>query len=253
VGRGRGAGRHLGRGLTAPALACVAGLASPIVAGALAAALPALPAAPAAPAISASVSAREITFGASVIVSGRITQEGAGDLGAPLELQAEAYPLHRFHTIARTASAEGGGFEFARVRLSRDTRVRVVDPDAGGARSHTLAVTVDARVQTHARRLGAGRTQLSVRLWHTRWNGSARVDARWFIAPRDGRTFRLVAVTATKELAPGLTYAELVVEPPARRFSYRVCLNPPWERAMGRPAAHGRCPARTYTVSRRAR
>ena len=62
------------------------------------------------------------------------------------------------------------------------------------------------------------------------------------------RVFRLLATTPTRELAPGLTYASAIVDPPAKRFVYRVCLNPVWERAMGRVDGHGRCPRGDYAV-----
>ncbi len=43
-----------------------------------------------------------------------------------------------------------------------------------------------------------------------------------------------------------MTYASAIVDPPAARFRYRVCLNPAWEAAMGVPAAHGPCPAHGF-------
>jgi hypothetical protein len=60
--------------------------------------------------------------------------------------------------------------------------------------------------------------------------------------------FRLAAVTATRELSPGVTFASAIVDPPARRFVYRVCLNPPWEDAMGPVSSHRRCPEATFVI-----
>jgi hypothetical protein len=57
-------------------------------------------------------------------------------------------------------------------------------------------------------------------------------------------------VTATSELAGGVTYASVTIDPPAKRFSYRVCLNPSWERAMGTPSTHHPCPKHDFVLSR---
>jgi hypothetical protein len=76
------------------------------------------------------------------------------------------------------------------------------------------------------------------------------VSVRWYVAARGTRDFRLAAVTPSRELKRGLTYASATVDPPSKRFIYRVCLNPRWERAMGQPASHRPCPDDDFTERR---
>jgi hypothetical protein len=62
--------------------------------------------------------------------------------------------------------------------------------------------------------------------------------------------FRLAAVTRARESSPGVTYASVIVDPPSKRFVYRVCLNPRWDKAMGPADAHRRCPEATFVLNR---
>ena len=167
---------------------------------------------------------------------------------APLALQADAYPFHGFLAIAHSSSAPDGSFAFAGVRLNRNTRLRVVAEGAQQTTSSLLSVIVDPSAARNARSFGPGRTRLSLRLGHTTAGGSAPTIARWFVAARGTRLFHLAAITQTHELARGMTYASAIVEPPSKRFVYRVCLNPTWERAMGRAATHRPCPERDFKV-----
>jgi hypothetical protein len=204
----------------------------------------------AAPELSASLSSGELRFGAPLSVSGRVGEAGAGLGGVTLALQADAYPFHGFRTVARLASGADGAYAFVGVKLDRNTRLRVVAEGAPAVSSAPLAVTVDPDAAINAASLGAGRTRLSIRIAHTAQGGSRSVSARWFVAARGTRVFRLAAVTPTRELSSGLTYASATIDPPARRFVYRVCLTPTWEPAMGAPSSRGRCPEHDYTVAR---
>jgi hypothetical protein len=211
---------------------------------------PASPAAPVAGELSASVTPAELIYGEGLTVAGRLVSAGQGVGAAPLELQADPYPFRGFATVARLATAPDGSFSFAGVRPDRNTRLRVVVENAPASISPVLTVIVDPNIARNARSLGPGRTRLSVRIRHTRAGGSASVSASWFLAARGTHVFRLAAVTQTQELMPGVTYATATVDPPSKRFLYRVCLNPTWERAMGARAAHGRCPEHDFSVSR---
>jgi hypothetical protein len=170
----------------------------------------------------------------------------------PLALQANPYPFRGFATVARLTTAPDGSFAFAGVRPDRNTQLRVIVEGAPASSSPALPVIVDPAVAISVRSLGPGQTRLRVRIRHTPEGGSAAVSASWFLAARGSRLFRLVAVTQTRELARGVTYASATVDPPSRRFAYRVCLNPTWERAMGAPATHGRCPEHDFLVRGRA-
>jgi hypothetical protein len=204
----------------------------------------------AAPELSASLSSGELTFGAALTISGRASEEGRGLGGLALALQADAYPFRGFKTVARLASNADGSYTFAGVvKPDRNTHLRVVSEGSPAASSAPLAVAVEPAVAINAASLGVGRTRLSIRIAHTLQGGSGSISARWFVAARGTRVFRLAAVTTTRELSSGLTYASATIDPPAKRFAYRVCLNPPWEAAMGAPSSHGRCPERDYTVA----
>jgi hypothetical protein len=197
--------------------------------------------------VSAIVSPARVTIGAATTVSGRLTADG-GAGGVALELQSDAYPFGSFATVSRTATAPDGAYSFAELRPDRNTRLRVVVAGAPAASSGMLSVTVDPRATLGARSLGPGRTLLSLRVVHARLGGGAPVSVSWFLAPRGSRVFRLAAVTPSRELSPGLLSATATVDPPSKRFAYRVCLNPAWEHAMGPRATHGRCPRADFLL-----
>jgi hypothetical protein len=205
--------------------------------------------APPAVQISAAATPAELTIGARLTVGGALTIDGRGVAGVAVALQSEAYPFRGFSTVAHLISGQDGSFSFRDVLVERNSRLRVVEEGASPASSRDLRVFVDPAVAINARRLGPGATRLSVRIRHAVEGGSPSVSALWFTAARGTRLFRLAAITPTRELASGVSYASTVIDPPAKRFAYRVCLNPAWERAMGPPAAHGPCPRHDFELS----
>jgi hypothetical protein len=231
----------------------------PLSAGiALALALPAVisasaPAAAGAPELAASLSSAQVTVGATVAVTGRLTSAGQELAGVALVLEAAPYPFRGFAPVARATSAQDGSFSFAGIRPDRNTRLRVVSEGPQAVTGPVLAATVDPKVLGGARSLGPGRVRLTLRVRHAITADGGAVSVRWFLAARGSHVFRLAAVTASREVSPGVTYASVIVDPPVRRFVYRVCMNPPWERAMGPPATHRRCPEATFVVGRNAR
>ncbi len=218
----------------------------------------AAPAAPAAPVLSAAVTPGELVDGAALAVTGRLEEAGSAVPAAAVALQADPYPFRGYGTVARQQTGADGSFSFTGMRPDRNTRLRVVlEGSSTGARarapavsSQRLSVIVDPSVAINARRLGAGDTQLSVRVRHAPVGGSASVSVRWFVAASATHAFRLAAVTPSRELRRGLTYASATVDPPSKRFLYRVCLSPPWELAMGPPASHRPCPYQDFTERR---
>ena len=206
------------------------------------------PAPPVVRVLGASVTPSEVTYGTGVTVTGHLTDGGLGVAAAPLALQADPYPFRGFATVARLATGPDGSFAFLGVRPNGNTRLRVLLEGSPVTRSAVLPVIVDPDAASRARRLGPGRTLLTLRVRHTRVGGSASVSAWWFVAARGTRIFHLAAVTATHELAAGVTYASATVDPPSRRFVYRVCLNPAWEHAMGPPGTHRPCPQHDFAV-----
>jgi hypothetical protein len=206
----------------------------------------------AAPRLTASLSTPELTLGAALSVTGRLTSAGQPLAGVPLTLQADVYPFDRFVPVAHATSAPDGGF-FFELRPDRNTRLRVVSEGAATTIGTRLDATVDARVASRARSLGPGRARLTLRVRHALAGDARPVRVWWFLAARSSRVFRLAAVTSSRELSPGVTYSSVIVDPPAKRFVYRVCLNPPWEYAMGPASTHRHCPEATFVLGRHAR
>jgi hypothetical protein len=146
-------------------------------------------------------------------------------------------------TVSRTSAAADGTYAFPPLAEERNTRLQVTVAGAPAVSSSTLQLVVEPRVALGTHDLGPGRTQLSVRLTHAAGAASPSVPVYWFVRARTSRRFVQAAVTSTRELAGGVTYASAVIDPPSQRFAFRVCVNTAWEHAMGAPTQHGRCPA----------
>lgn len=201
--------------------------------------------------ITATVTPAELTIGAATLVSGRLpTAAVRPPGGALLELQRDAYPFLGFTAVARTLSAPDGSYAFARLHPDRNVRLRVVLVAEPSTASVELSVTVDPRVALAAHDEGPGQTRLSIRIRHTLEPAGGPVSASWFVRARGSKVFVLVAVSPTRELAAGVLYGTATIDPPSKRFSFRVCLNPAWERAMGAPGAHGPCPHQSFVLHR---
>lgn len=200
--------------------------------------------------LDASLAPAEIAYGAILAVRGRLSDAGQGLAGVPLALQADAYPFRGFVAVAHLASAPDGSFSFTGIRPDRNTRLRVVAEGSPVATGPVLAATVDPKVTIHTHSLGPGRVHISLRIRHTPVGKPRPASVWWFLSARGSRVFRLAAVSASRELSRETTYASIEVNPPARRFSYRVCLNPSWESAMGPTATHRSCPKATFVTGR---
>src|ERR1700686_623029 len=201
--------------------------------------------------LSAATPASAVNIGTPLSLSGTLSEAGHGLAGVPLAVQADQFPFHGFVTIAHISTATDGSYTFVGPPADRNVRLRVISEAAGSSvSSATIAVFVEPLAALHVRSLGPGRAQLTLRLRHTTHGGARGSDtASWFVAAPHTHVFRLLATTNTRELAPGLSYASTIINPPAKRFLYRVCLNPGWERAMGPSTAHGRCPHHDYAIA----
>jgi hypothetical protein len=202
--------------------------------------------------LTASLSRSELTIGRALSVTGRLTSGGQPLGGVPVTLQTDVYPFRGFVPSAHAISAPDGSFAFE-LRPDRNVRLRVVSEGAVATSGPVLAATVDAKVASSARSLGRGRVRLSLHVRHAPAGGAQSVRVWWFLAARASRVFRLAAVSVSRERSPGITYSTVIVDPPARRFVYRVCMNPPWEQAMGAPKTHRRCPEATFVLPRHGR
>jgi hypothetical protein len=186
----------------------------------------------------------ELGYGHTVTVGGSVGVRAS----LPVELQLDPYPYRGFTTVATSSSTGDGSYEFADVRPDRNSRVRVVVPAAGAPASSTIMLTVDPSAAFHAASVGPGRVRLSLRLGHALHAGASRpVEVSWFVAAHGKHTWKLAASTTSRELSAGLTYASATIDPPARRFRYRVCLRPGWEQAMGHRAGKGVCGGLAYS------
>lgn len=199
-------------------------------------------------------SADELTIGSPLVVSGVVSGESSPNTGTTLALQVAPYPYRRWATASRVQSTPGGTFAFPALRPDRNSRIRVVlegqhSAPPSSSSSSSTSITVNPSISLSSRPLGAGRTQLTLVARHTSHAGSEPVSAWWYTAPRGGHTFRLAAVTPTHEPSSAVTTTNAIVDPPGARFLYRVCINPPWERAMGSAAAHGPCPHHDFELS----
>ncbi len=170
-----------------------------------------------------------------------------------LTVEASEYPYGSWRAIAHGTTGSDGSYAIAApAPPQRNERVRVVRTLAPSAASPELTLTVDPRVALSARSLGPGRVRLSARIAHDPAS-SPPVPARWYVADGGSDVYHLAATTSTHELPGAVSYASAVVDPPAKRFAWRVCVNPAWEASMGAPAAHGACPPRGFRLSAAAR
>ena len=213
-------------------IAAVAALAEPL--------LHASPAPGGPHAIAATASPPGVTYGETVDVKGDVTASGAAVSGARLALQANSYPFHGFHTIGVTASDAGGDFAFTGVRPNRNTELRVVETDGRSATSATSFVIVSPAAAVAAHDLGPGAAQLTLTVRHTPSGGPDPVSAYWYLAPRGAPAFHLEAVTRTIDRGD-VTTSLAVVNPPAARFTFKVCFSPRWKHAMGTSGSYTSC------------
>jgi hypothetical protein len=94
--------------------------------------------------------------------------------------------------------------------------------------------------------LRPGRTRIAIRLGHAvQTDGVEPTKVSWFVRQRGAHPFALAAVTSTRELSPGLTYASATFDPPARRFVYRICLSPGWATETKLSTGQRGCPRGT--------
>jgi hypothetical protein len=199
--------------------------------------------------LTATLAPAELTHGATFTLAGHLSEGATPLAGSPLQLEASPYPYRRWLAVATGTTAADGSFQITAPPPQRNERVRVASTTGAHTESPTLRVTVDPRVALNASNLGPGRERLSARVSHASDVASPPMTARWYLASRGSRTYHLAAVTTTHELPGAVTYASAIVDPPAKRFSYRVCLNPRWEAAMGPPAAHGPCPPHGFRLA----
>ena len=200
---------------------------------------------PSGPQISAAAYPATLQIGAGATISGTASELGAPLAGTEVQLQIDPYPYRGFRAIADASTAASGAYSFAPLPLSRNTRLRVVDPASPQASSAPVQVIVQPAPRVSSRSLGPGRVLLTLRLAHAP-EPSPPVAVRWYAAARGSRLFRLLAITASSELPGAVTAASAVIDPPARRFIFRVCLRPAWEASMGPASSHGPCPRADY-------
>jgi hypothetical protein len=206
-----------------------------------------------APTLALTAQPRELPFGASTVISGTLTAAGATPPGAPiagepLELQASRYPFGRYRDVGHATTAADGSFSFPALHPDRNTRFKVLDVGIAGVFSAPVTVLVDAPAVQHVYRRRDGQAIVTVLSYHghdLNWGGR---PVYWFAAPFGGRSFTLMTVTRTRDLRPGVTYMTATFFAPAKHFVYRVCFDPPLEKAFGPP--HPSCPTTSFVLPR---
>jgi hypothetical protein len=204
-----------------------------------------------APQLAATVTPTELTLGAAATVTGSWTSAGAGIAGTTLSLQVRPYPYRPpWAALAGSPTGPDGTFSFPLLHPDRNTRLQLSVPSPGPVAGATvnLQIYVDPRASLTARSIGPGRTRLSLRIRHAVFPHTVDGTVRWFVAAGGSRVFHLAGQTQASELRRGLLDASTVVDPPSRRFAFRACVNPSWERAMGPPAAHRPCPTAGFVL-----
>ena len=244
------------------AVAVAIAVAALVAALAIALATPAAAATPPpSPTLTLNAQPRELPFGHSTVVSGTLTAAGATPgtplgttppgtaiAGQSLELQASRYPFAGYRDVGHATTASDGSFAFPAVRPDRNTRFKVVDLGMPDVVSAPLAVLVDAPAIQHIYRQRDGQAMVTVLSYHgrdLRWGGR---PVYWFAAPFGSRAFTLMTVTRTRDVRPGVTYMTATFFAPAKHFVYRVCFDPPLERAFGPP--HPSCPTTSFVLPR---
>ena len=220
----------------------------------LAAALDAHGEAATAPVPTAALAPPEMAIGVSVHRRGHTPRPAA--LRRPASAcssKASPYPYRHWHDRRHRAVAARRKLPHSAPR-ARTQRARAGHRRRRTAHSSTPVLHADRRPPRgagRARSLGPGRVRLSARIAHTAGVASPPVTARWYLAPRGSEHLSPRAPRRRPTSSPGaVTYASAIVNPPARRFGWRVCVNPPWEAAMGPAAAHGPCPPHGFRLAR---
>jgi len=202
-----------------------------------------------APVLTATLAPPEPALGSAFTVEGTAANGGAPAPGLGLQLEVSPYPYKAWQIAGAGQSRPDGSFSILAPAPERNERVQVVETGNAHSSTQILHATVDPRVALAASSLGPGRVRLSARIAHAAGVASPPITARWYLAARGSSAYHLTAMTATHELPGAVTYASAIVNPPASSFSWRVCVNPPWEAAMGPAAAHGPCPPHGFHLS----
>ncbi len=190
--------------------------------------------------LSLAVEPAEVTLGSTFTIAGRLSEGGLPVPGATIHVAVEGAQLAPVQT-----AADGS---FSVLAPAPDHNETVQAGTLSSSESGPRTVVVDPRVALNSASLGPGRDRLSARVAHTPGVRSEPVAAYWYVAARGSEVYHLATSTETKELPGAVTYASAIVDPPAKRFSYRLCFNPEWEERMGPPAAHGPCPRRGFRL-----
>jgi hypothetical protein len=88
-------------------------------------------------------SPEQVKRGGTITIAGALIVAGRGRGGELLELQLDPRPYRGFFDAAHTLTVADGHYRFSRIRIERDTRVRVSDVGAPGRRSPTIQVDVE--------------------------------------------------------------------------------------------------------------
>ena len=193
-----------------------------------------------------------IRFDRATTITGALTDAaGVPRAGVLAQLQQNPYPYKRYVDIAHTTTAADGSFVFANVKPDRNARYRVIEPGAPPRAVPEVAVSVAPNGVARSRKRGPGRVRLSLVIRHSRHFRWRRERVRWYVRRAGRSVFVPAGSTRAREPRRGTTSASITIAPPARRFSFRACIEPSDLAGAGPPPIGPRCPRRSFKPGKR--
>jgi hypothetical protein len=199
---------------------------------------PTTPTAP--PSITVHASATQITSGASVRLTGVVSNLPAG---GEVELLRSPYPYPAAVLIKTAVPADDGSFSFT-VSPDRDTHYVVVVAGTSAHGSVTIGV-VGASI-AKVRALPLGRARVTIVIFHPRDLLWGRGRVWWSFASGYHGPFRAGGTTRVYKLSPYAIAIVQTVTLPAGHFRWRACLHAPGDHALLSPRRPPRCTGRGY-------
>ncbi len=199
----------------------------------------AAPPASAPPSITLVASARRVSVGAPVVLSGRASGVAVGD---QVLLYWTPYPYRPAKLLRQTVTAADGSFHFT-VHPDRDTRYRAV---LVGTLAYAVSqVDVTWRLVSTARALALGRARITLVVFHPRDLRWGDAPVTWWLAGRSQR-FHVAARTRTRRTSPYTIVLQMTVRLPAGRYRWRACFQARDDQALANPRPARECLGRGY-------
>jgi hypothetical protein len=169
------------------------------------------------PTITLTPSADRVESGATVTLSGQVSDAPAG---SEVALAQAPYPGTSLSELATATPDQNDDFSFS-VSPQLDTRYQVTL--AGTSAEASAEVDVTDRLVVHVKALPLGRAAVRVLVYHPRELHWAGRPVRWWFAPGRADRFKSAPHSTTRYLSPTLISLRTIVALPAGRFRWRAC------------------------------